>query len=87
MPIPAYINHNRWVADCPICNGAELASPESPFFRCANCGFEAGVQFPANRQGIEAVLAHRPHLLNRNWRPGESIADLRAENIGHGVPV
>ena len=29
MKVKAYINHGRWIADCPNCGGAEVAQKES----------------------------------------------------------
>ena len=85
--VRAYMNWGRWVVDCPAgCGGAELASSN----RCASCGEEYRVDFPPERQAIERLLALRPETKkgvasHRNWRPGETLADLRRENIEHGV--
>lgn len=82
--INAYVNHGRWVADCPACNSAAVVTVESPYFRCG-CGLRAGVQFPPEREAIEDVLGRRPMAENRNWSQGESVADLRIENALHRV--
>jgi hypothetical protein len=90
--VAAYVNHGRWVADCPSegCGGAlELAQLAS--FLCPAC-LNAGsghqwqpVRWPPEQPDIEAVLGVRPLLSNRNWRPGESIADLERENAENGM--
>ncbi len=85
----AYVNHGRWVVDCPWCSGAEFAFEEGAFF-CESCrnagagGKPIRALFPATRQAIERALDGRP-VQNRNWRPGESLQQLRAENIEHGL--
>jgi hypothetical protein len=86
-PVVAYVNHGRWVADCPICNGAELVTPGDPYI-CQNCLNGARqyrpVSFPPDIEEIEAALVARPLPLNRNWTT-ETAAMLRAENVSHGV--
>ena len=98
--VKAVLNHGRWIVRCPNkpigCGGAFFASFSEPVFLCADChspengGKWYAVEFPANHAGIEAVLLKRPAVLaesasNRNWEPGEKIADLRRENTEHGV--
>jgi hypothetical protein len=51
---------------------------------CGSCGREHRVRFPRNRKDIEAALNVRETLF-QNWRPGETPADLWAENIGNGI--
>lgn len=87
----AYVNHGRWVADCPSgCGGAMLLDPEIPFM-CGECfnveldGRWRQIEWPKERAAIEAVLERRRLGINRNWNPGESVADLQAENQEHGV--
>ena len=82
--VNAYINHGRWVADCP-CNGAELVAPNHNML-CGSCGAEHTVKFPSpkTRQKIEELLEARPHGLNRNWN-GEPVKELQAENIEQGI--
>ena len=91
-PIPARINHGRWIADCPYCTGAEMVDPNDPVFYCLN--YECTrphntsplpVQFPAGRVGLENALLRRPEMKNRNWFPNETIADLLAENAANGI--
>ena len=83
--LTAEINHDRWIVKCPFCRGAELGDPDDPRFMCLSCwnadasGRFLPVTFPPNRAGIEAELATRPRIENRNWTPGETIADLKRE--------
>lgn len=88
----ARIDQGRWLADCPHCNGSEAVEPDTPLFYCLNswCSRPTGnlyapLRFPKERVAIERVLLDRPNPTTRNWRRGESLADLRAENAAHGV--
>lgn len=96
--VAAYVNHGRWVADCPTpgCGGALCLSRQASLFLCPQCwnaangGQWMAVTFPAAKQQIEALLLRRPAADDwtapaRNWRPGESTAQLRAENAARGL--
>ena len=93
--LPVYVNHGRWVVDCPNCNSAQLASRSDRRFWCVDCrnvwvqGKWVMVTWPsaADEAAIESVLDRRPHARNANWRPGESVADLIAENTAHGLGI
>jgi hypothetical protein len=86
-PLKVYLNYGRWIAECPDCNGAQLACHEDPRFMCNECanvaagGLWRTIEWPADRSAIEEILSWRPRL-NQNWTPGESVADLEAENAG-----
>lgn len=92
----AEVNHGRWVARCPFCASAQVVSPAGPRFLCAGAegcangparGAFVPVVFPPDdvRARIEAVLLVRPDRANRNWMPGETVADLIEENAEHGL--
>lgn len=91
-PAVAYANHGRWVADCPnpTCSAAMLVEEGEPFM-CGECfNRDAGgawrpVAWPKDADALDAELAERPGEANRNWRPGESLADLARESADHGV--
>jgi hypothetical protein len=91
-PIKAFINHGNWMATCDDCPAPStlFAEPGLPFF-CTNCqnvmngGQARPVEFPENRNEIEAVLLARDFPQNRNWLPGETIEELKTENRAHGV--
>jgi len=99
MPdVYAEVNHGRWLVRCPYCLGAELVYPPEPgrrraekTFFCRSCknqsngGRPLPVTWPEEMNEIENILAGRPNAANRNWRPGESLALLHAENIEHRV--
>lgn len=86
----AYVNHGRWMCNCPHCGAASWA-PETMPLCCVECGMKANglrpcrVRFPENRWGIELVLKRRPEIETRNWTPGESLRDLLSENLKRGV--
>lgn len=83
-------NHGRWVARCPRpwCTNAIALNPGDTQFECAaadGCGQVADVIWPPDPAAIEALLLMRPVPATRNWLPGETLADLIAENAAHGV--
>lgn len=93
-PAVAYVNHGRWVADCPseYCNGAMAIQPGHPFM-CGNClNAETGhkyrlVAWPKQRGVIEETLSMRPVPEVANWLPTESVGDLRNQNAAHRIGV
>lgn len=88
MAIKARFNQGRWIADCPHCNGAELAMPGEAFICgnpvCPDLTFSYSVKFPKFKAQIEEILRQRP-IANMNWEPGEALKGLRAENKLHGI--
>lgn len=92
--IDAYVNHGRWIADCPFCKGAECVTENEKVFYCLSCGNEQvggnfiKVNFPkrVDRYKFEKSLARRPESL-RNWIPGETPADIAKENRKNGIAV
>lgn len=86
-PAVAYVNHGRWVADCPAsgCGGAMLLLDGADFL-CGTCfnvdavGRPRAVSWPSDRAAIEAVLRVRPLPTQMNWRPGEKVESLAVEN-------
>jgi hypothetical protein len=81
MTAQAYVNHGRWVVDCPTpyCNEAHLAEPVT----CGGCSQTYRPAFPAERVLIDAALSRRVVAETRNWLPSETVADLEAENAAH----
>ena len=100
LSAPAYVNHGRWVVDCPFCGGAEQEWPQGlrthpsvphPFglvndtLHCGYTGKTCVAQFPDDRFAIESVLSKRPEPQTRNWFVHESVEDLHAENVERGI--
>lgn len=69
-------------------------------FHCSYCGMTAPIEWPADMTDILGVLMLRPVPHTRNWYPqghgvavrfriphGQTVDDLRAENLEHGVPA
>jgi ribosomal protein L37AE/L43A len=85
VAVEVYANQGRWIVECPDCRGAQLASVADPRFMCNCCGnVQIGgvyrpVVWPKAREQVEGLLADRPRE-NQNWRPGETVKQLRAEN-------
>lgn len=93
-PAPVVVvDGSRWLALCPgcYCAGAERVSFSSRLFFCCECRNAEWdhdlltVPVPDNRLEIEAALLKRSSWRVRAWRPGESVADLKAQNLMHGV--
>lgn len=84
----ARCEQGRWIVECPFCHGAQFAARQDPRFFCVGClNEQAGakwlkVVWPDDVPGIEDAL--RPRLTeNVNFVPGETVADLQAENADH----
>ena len=93
MAVYARVNHGRWIVDCPACPSAQIVQPGDTSFVCLSLdplcpayGEVVEIAWPPVWRAIEAILAHRPNKVNRNWYPWETLADLRAENLAHGLP-
>jgi hypothetical protein len=90
-PIVAYANEARWIAECPDCHSAQLTSAADRRFMCSECANVANggawrpVTWPRNFAAIEALLDVRQPV-NQNWAPGETVADLTAENAARVSP-
>lgn len=92
-----YMDLGRWVARCPRpgCPSAEAYGPglTGERFWCrpgdrgelGGCGFRCPAQWPAQMELIEQLLLVRPVAATRNWKPGEPVHDLLAENVMHGI--
>lgn len=83
--VEVYVNEGRWVVSCPDCGGAQLACRSDPRFLCNECanvvigGLWRPVVWPEDVLGIETALEKRPLVHTRNWLPGETAAQLLAE--------
>lgn len=82
--VQAYVNHGRWIADCP-CNGGELVAPGEEML-CGSCGARHRVKFPGpkTKAKIESLLAKRSPF-HQHWHPDETTDELTAQNIEHGL--
>lgn len=88
--VPAEIARGNWRVMCPYCSGAIVVEPGCDFW-CPDCAMVGNqgaamiVEWPVARDAIEYLLLKRPDPANWNWMPGESVDDLRRENILHGI--
>lgn len=54
--------------------------------QCWDCGFVTSeIVWPPDPDAIEMLLGGRPDPRTRNWFPNETLQDLLAENIVHGL--
>lgn len=99
----AYVNHGRWVADCPrrYCNSAMALDPLQVLFRCeGGCGLAVEITWPEQAADIFLALDLRPVPATRNWAPaghrqavstgfpdGQSLQDLYAETATHAAEM
>jgi len=86
----ARVEHGRWLVDCPDCNNCLFADPDDRRMFCTVClnalhgGGWLPVVFPDDVAAFESELLRRP-IENRNWLPGETLDDLKVENVAFGV--
>lgn len=87
-PALAYVNHGRWVADCPERDGGALALYDGQVaFLCPECFNDTLARryrplvWPEERARIEATLLERPRAAAMNWYPGEPADTLEAETL------
>lgn len=79
------VNHNRWNPMCPECNAGVCTGRNWKEARCFGCGaIFRTVVWPEDIDAIEKILHKRPPKA-RHWKPHETIAELFAQNIQHGV--
>ena len=74
----AYVNHSRWVADCPYCNAGIALWHDNPRAACLSCGrIYTSVRWPRMWKQLadlaESVTVPDEHV---NWRAGMSLVPL-----------
>lgn len=98
-----YLSWGKWVARCPRpgcgnaealggCDDGTVGGLTETGFTCRTshdgCGLVCRARWPRNRVDIERLVMPRPAKSTRSWLPGETLGDLLAENMDHGlVPV
>ncbi len=102
MRAPVYVNQGRWVVECDAdnCRGAidvsgryiagircDCKDRTACYHKADPCGHIIRLDWPADLEAIDRVLARRPDPSTRNWLPGETVEDLKAENLLHGMRV
>jgi len=69
--------------------GGTIGGLTGDMFHCrteyGGCGLTCPADWPPNVVDIEALVMPRPVPTTRNWLPGESLHDLLAENVEHGI--
>ncbi len=89
--IEALVNHSNWLVRCPNPDCSEVTMvDQGELYWCPNCGSADNdfaprtVIFPSHIKTITTLLAKRPRQ-NRNWEPGETLAQLKRENKERGL--
>lgn len=78
----ARVDHGRWTADCACGNGMSASREWNAALCIAGCGAQySAVQFPADADAIELILAERTRDDRRHWLPCESLEDLITQNM------
>lgn len=85
-PFSTRVNWGRWIVDCRSCPSALQLPPGADVAECWDCEAPIGpLVWPPDPGAIEAALSFRPDPNTRNWEPGETVIDLIAENVAHGL--
>ncbi len=92
----AWLNHGQWVVDCAADDCQAVLFTDRAACVCRDvsvcdhstipCGAPIEVTFPPRRTDIDRLMNPRRRR-NRNWSPGETLADLKRENLLHGVDI
>lgn len=83
----AYVNHGRWIADCPLeCGSALQLQPKQPTYHCPECQWVGGVEWPDSADEILETLNLRQVPRTRNWYPAGHFLALR-QGAPHGQTV
>lgn len=92
--VVADVRQGRWLVLCPnpTCDGIELANEHEGFFCCECRNALVGhrpmrIVFPTERSTIEEILLERELPVIRDWLPGETVEQLRAENAAKGPVI
>lgn len=101
-PLVAEVHAGIWVARCPCNARVTQRRPDGPggvvwldqpLVWCPRCQNRAvgrawrRVVLPADADGIARVLGVRPERATQNWLITETVDDLVAENLEHGLEV
>ncbi len=79
--VEAYMNHGRWVADCPgPCYEGAVTVPGFACDECRELGHHVFVVplLPLDATEIEEAMCLRPEARTRNWR-SETVEELHRE--------
>lgn len=81
-----HVNAGRWLATCPLCGNLQHAAAGDVFY-CSVCNNrDAGhrtipQKWPVNADKIAEQLDLRPHQDFKHWHRGETIADLKRQDM------
>lgn len=85
QPKWAYVNWGRWVIDCD-CGAGNAVDVTTRMAACLSCGLvHHAVRLPREHEAIEHALSRRTYAWNQNWNRDETLEQLEAENIEHGL--
>lgn len=87
--VQAFITNAVWYAHCPGCGAPIIVDDREPVLFCPDCFCAANEGHPyrvdfVRKTEVEELFAKRRDPRTRNWLPGESFEDLRAEQESMG---
>ena len=65
MNVQVYLNHGRWVIDCPVCNSGLMA--KDSFMVCVACYPNLMSKHESSRLRAVKVATMQGNLLELNW--------------------
>jgi hypothetical protein len=89
LPLHAYVNHGRWVADCPRCNGGVALWQEHDQGCCLDCGtIYNRITWPSQKDiaMVEKALSLQPIYEERNWNPKVEKAKQLVARVTTSLP-
>lgn len=80
----AYVNHGRWIADCPLeCGSALKLEAKQSAYHCPECQWVGTVEWPDDADEIWETLNQRQVPRTRNWYPDGHFLAVR-QGVPHG---
>lgn len=82
--VRVYVNHSRWIAECPYGCGAALAlTGRETTFHCTECQSILIIEWPDNADEIWEALMERKFPRFRNWFPKDHEMAIKC-GLPHG---
>ncbi|MDI9885897.1 hypothetical protein QMZ92_16305 [Streptomyces sp. HNM0645] len=80
----ARVDAGRWLAQCPLCQSAQVVSPADPRFWCVDCQPDgwAPLRFPDDVAAVEQLVAAEPNKARRFWWAEDDTAWNRPRSRG-----
>lgn len=83
-PVAAYINHGRWVIDCPNCASGAIVHPEWATTVCGECFRRYIVIVPDDWETLEGLIWELPRH-RQNWWPADHPRQPSSDSPEHVI--